>query len=93
MHPRNPYLDMIELKDAYRSGEDNHLGNTGQVRMEINTVMSHVRTHRSSMPQPVMFQPGERWASTTVNAGAHQERLPCSSPSQEELQWKTEERV
>ena len=35
LHPSNPNPDMTGLKDAYRSGEDNHLGKTGQVRMEI----------------------------------------------------------
>ena len=26
---------MIRLKDAYRSGEENHLDNSGQVRIEV----------------------------------------------------------
>ena len=33
---------MTGLKDAYRSGEDNHLGKTGQVRMEFNVVTAPV---------------------------------------------------
>ena len=33
---------MTRLKDPYWSGEENHLGNTGQVRMEINTVTAPV---------------------------------------------------
>ena len=33
LHPNNPNPDMTGLKDAYRSGEDKFLGNTGQVRM------------------------------------------------------------
>ena len=33
---------MTRLKDAYRSGEENHLGNTGQVRMKVNTVTAPV---------------------------------------------------
>ena len=38
LHPRNPNLDITGLKDAYHSGEESHLGNTGQVRMKVNTV-------------------------------------------------------
>ena len=33
---------MTGLKDAYRSGEENHRGNTGQVRMEVNVVTAPV---------------------------------------------------
>ena len=33
---------MIRLKDAYWSEEENHLGNTGQVRMEVNAVTAQV---------------------------------------------------
>ena len=42
LHPRNPKPDMTGLKDAYQSGEENHLGNTGQVRMEVNAVTAPV---------------------------------------------------
>ena len=42
LHPSNPYTDITGLKDAYRSGEDNHLGKTGQVRMEVNAVTALV---------------------------------------------------
>ena len=35
LHPRNLNQDM---KDAYRSGEESHLGNTGQVRMDVNAI-------------------------------------------------------
>ena len=42
LHPSKPNLDMTRLKDAYRSGEDNHLGKTGQVRMEVNRVTATV---------------------------------------------------
>ena len=38
LHPSNPNQDMTGLKDAYQSREDNHLGLTGQVRMEVNAV-------------------------------------------------------
>ena len=34
---------MTGLKDAYRSGEENFLGKTGQVRMEVNIVTAPVR--------------------------------------------------
>ena len=42
LHPRNPNPDMTVLKDAYRPGEESHLGNTGQVRMEVNSVPAPV---------------------------------------------------
>ena len=42
LHPSNPNPDMTGLKDAYRSGKDNHLGKTGQVRMEVNVVTAPV---------------------------------------------------
>ena len=35
LHPSNPNPDMIGLKDMYRSGVENYLGKTGQVRMEV----------------------------------------------------------
>ena len=34
---------MTGLKDAYRSGEEDYLGKTGQVRMEVNGVTAPVR--------------------------------------------------
>ena len=43
LHPSNPNLDMTGLKDRYRSGEENFLGKTGQVRMEVNAVTAPVR--------------------------------------------------
>ena len=33
---------MTGLKDAYQSGEESHLGNMGQVRMEVNKVTALV---------------------------------------------------
>ena len=33
---------MTGLKDTYRSGQDNHLGKTGQIRMEVNVVTASV---------------------------------------------------
>ena len=42
LHPSNPNPDMTWLKYAYRSGEENHLGNTGQVRMEVNAATAPV---------------------------------------------------
>ena len=33
---------MTGLKDAYQSGEENHLGNTGQVRMDVKVVRAPV---------------------------------------------------
>ena len=49
LHPSNPNPDITGLKDANRSGEDIHLGNTGQVRMKVNTVTAPVGNARSSM--------------------------------------------
>ena len=40
---------MTGLKDAYWSGEENHLGNTGKVRMDVNTVTAPV------MSTPVIY--------------------------------------
>ena len=40
---------MTRLKDAYHSGEESHLGNTGQVRKEVNTVTVQV------MSAPVIY--------------------------------------
>ena len=34
---------MIGLKDVYRSGEENYLGKTGQVRMEVKAITASVR--------------------------------------------------
>ena len=44
LHPRNPNpnLTMTRLKDTYWSGEERHLGNTGQVRMEAKAVTAPV---------------------------------------------------
>ena len=42
LHPKNYTPDMTGLKDTYRSGENNHLGNTVKVRMEINVVRAPV---------------------------------------------------
>ena len=49
LHPRNPNPDMTGLKDSYRSGEENPLGNTGQVRMEVNAVTALI------MSTPVIY--------------------------------------
>ena len=37
LHPRNPNPDMTKLRGTYQSGEECHLGNTGQVRMEAQS--------------------------------------------------------
>ena len=34
---------MTGLKDAYKSGGDHYLGNTGQIRMEVNAVSNQVQ--------------------------------------------------
>ena len=43
LHPSNPNPDMTGLKDAHRSREENYLGKTGQVRMEVKSVTAPVR--------------------------------------------------
>ena len=40
LHPRNSNQDMTRLKDAYQSGEEHHLGNTGQIRQVTASVIS-----------------------------------------------------
>ena len=35
LHPRNLNPDMTGLKDAYWSGEESHLGNTGQSEWKL----------------------------------------------------------
>ena len=52
----NPNPDMTGLKDKYRSGEENYLGKTGQVRMEVNAVTAPVRKFRSSLQLPTLLQ-------------------------------------
>ena len=49
LHPRKPNPDMTRLKDTCQSGEENHLGNTEQVRMEVNTATALV------MSAPVVY--------------------------------------
>ena len=43
LHPSNPNPDMTGLKDAYKSREENDLGQIGQVRMEVNAVTNPVQ--------------------------------------------------
>ena len=43
LHPNNPNPDMTGLKDAYKSREENNLGKTGQIRMEVNRVNNPVQ--------------------------------------------------
>ena len=40
---------MTGMKVAYQSGEENHLGNTGQVKMEVKAVIAPV------MSTPVIY--------------------------------------
>ena len=87
---------MTGLKDAYWSGEENHLGNTGQVRMEVNTVTAPV------MSAPVIYaaasQAPTRTAlvivdcEDTLNALGNcytcntcEDRLPRANPSTDVL--------
>ena len=56
LHPSNPNPDMTGLKDAYKSGGDNYLGNKGQIRMEVNDVSNQVQnvpvSHSTQNPTP-----------------------------------------
>ena len=44
LHPENLNPDMTRLKDTYWSGEENHLGNTGNVKIKVNDVTAWVRS-------------------------------------------------
>ena len=43
LHLSNPNPDMTGLKDVSKSGGDHYLGNTGQIRMEVNAVSNQVQ--------------------------------------------------
>ena len=43
LHPSNLNPDMTGRKDMYKSREDNYLGQTGQIRMEVNAVSNQVQ--------------------------------------------------
>ena len=57
LHPSNPNPDMNGLKETYRSGEENYLGKTGKVRMEVNAVTAPVRNasviYATTFPAPI----------------------------------------
>ena len=54
LHPSNSNPDITGLKDTYRSGEENHLGKTGQVRMEVKVVTDEdISGHDGEMQQEV----------------------------------------
>ena len=57
LHPSNPNPDMTRLKDAYKSEEENPLGNTGQVRREVKVVTAPViyETANPAPTQPTIF--------------------------------------
>ena len=71
LHPSNPNPDMTGLKDAYRSGEKNYLGKTGQVRMEVNTVKAQVRNDRvisvTTNPAPTQAHIFHKECEDTLN--------------------------
>ena len=56
LQPRNSNPDITGLNDAYWSGEESHLGNTGQVIMEVNVVtapvMSSLVIHAAASQAP-----------------------------------------
>ena len=72
LHPSNPNPDMTGLKEAYRSGEDIHLGKTGQVRMEVNMITAPVgndlviyATANPAQIRPTIF---DTYCEDTLNA-------------------------
>ena len=62
--PRNLNPDMTGLKETYWSGEESHLGNTGQVRMEVNAVTAPV------MSAPIIYASASQ--TPTQNSTGHQ---------------------
>ena len=52
LHPNNPNPDMTELKDAYKLREENYLGKTGQIQMEVNAVNNQVQNAPIFYPAP-----------------------------------------
>ena len=52
LHPHNPNPDMTGLKDVYKSREENFLGKTGQIPMEVNTVNNQVQNALVFYPSP-----------------------------------------
>ena len=53
LHPSNPNPDMAKLKEAYWLGEENHLGKTGQVRMEVTAPVGNARViYATANPAP-----------------------------------------
>ena len=51
---------MTGLKDTYWSGEENHLGNTGQVKMEVNAITAPV------MSTPVIYTAANQTPTQTA---------------------------
>ena len=43
LHQNNPNPDMTGLKDAYKSREENSLGKTGQIQMEVKAINNPVQ--------------------------------------------------
>ena len=43
LHPSNPNPDMAGLMDTYKLREENNLGKTGQIRMEVKTISNPVQ--------------------------------------------------
>ena len=62
---------MTGLKDAYISGEDNYLGKTGQIQMEVKTVSNQVRkspvSYPTHNPTPNMLVTLARECEDTLN--------------------------
>ena len=52
LHLNNPNLDMTGRNDAYKSREENYLGKTGQICMEVNGVNNQVQNASVFYPAP-----------------------------------------
>ena len=62
---------MTELKDAYKLREENYLGKTGQIRMEVNAVNNQVQNapvfYPATNPTPNMRVTLARECEDTLN--------------------------
>ena len=71
LHPNNPNPDMTVLKDTHKSREENYLGKTGQICMEINGVNNQVQNapvfYPATNPTPNMPVTLSREFKDTLN--------------------------
>ena len=52
LHLNNPNLDMTGRNDAYKSREENYLGKTGQIQIEVNGVNNQLQNATVFYPAP-----------------------------------------